>query len=85
LILSVSLISRVLCGKINVSDWIADFSSEDDDFKYAADLVTFIREQFGDKFCIYVAGYPQMHPKSVSKELDLHYLRTKVSTFCGHS
>lgn len=57
---------------------IADSLFEDGDFKYAADLVAFIREQFGDTFCICVAGYPQMHPKSLSKELDLYYLKAKV-------
>lgn len=56
----------------------ADSLLEDGDFKYAADLIAFIREQFGDTFCICVAGYPQMHPKSFSKELDLHYLKAKV-------
>lgn len=72
--------SRVLyiSGKIFVANRIADSLSEDGDFKYAVDLVAFIREQFGDTFCICVAGYPQMHPKSVSKELDLYYLKAKV-------
>lgn len=58
---------------------ITDSLLEDGDFKYATDLVAFIREQFGDRFCICVAGYPQMHPKSLSKELDLYYLRAKVT------
>lgn len=73
-----------MCWKINVYNWIADSLSEDGDFKYAADLVTFIREQFGDIFCICVAGYPEMHPKSVSKELDLYYLQMKVPRFYEH-
>lgn len=64
--------------EVQVANRIADSLSEDGDFKYAADLVAFIREQFGDTFCICVAGYPQMHPKSPSKELDLHYLKAKV-------
>ncbi|EFN81582.1 Methylenetetrahydrofolate reductase [Harpegnathos saltator] len=45
---------------------------------HSSDLVTFIREQFGDTFCVCVAGYPQMHPESASKQLDLHYLKAKV-------
>lgn len=57
---------------------IADSLSESGDFKYAVDLITFIREQFGDTFCICVAGYPQMHPESPSKELDLYHLKAKV-------
>ncbi|XP_012217058.2 methylenetetrahydrofolate reductase (NADPH) [Linepithema humile] len=65
-------------GIVNIFALQGDSLSEDGDFKYAADLVTFIREQFGAIFCICVAGYPQMHPKSVSKKLDLYYLQTKV-------
>ncbi|XP_070157168.1 methylenetetrahydrofolate reductase (NADPH) [Polyergus mexicanus] len=67
-------------GIINIFALQGDANSllEDDDFKYAADLIAFIRVQFGDTFCICVAGYPQIHPKSFSKELDLHYLKAKV-------
>ncbi|KYN27792.1 Methylenetetrahydrofolate reductase [Trachymyrmex cornetzi] len=55
-----------------------DSLSENGDFEHAADLVVFIRQRFGDTFCVCVAGYPQMHPESPSKELDLHYLKAKV-------
>ncbi|XP_012257772.1 methylenetetrahydrofolate reductase [Athalia rosae] len=48
------------------------------DFPYAVDLVKFIRSQFGSKFSICVAGYPQQHPDSSSKESDLSYLKAKV-------
>lgn len=58
---------------------LADSLSEDGDFEHAADLVAFIREQYGETFCICVAGYPEMHPESPSKELDLHYLKAKVT------
>ncbi|XP_033221465.1 methylenetetrahydrofolate reductase [Belonocnema kinseyi] len=51
---------------------------ETSDFVYAVDLVAFIRKQFGSKFCICVAGYPETHSKSPSKELDLFYLKEKV-------
>ncbi|KYM94164.1 Methylenetetrahydrofolate reductase [Cyphomyrmex costatus] len=55
-----------------------DSLSENGDFEHAADLVAFIRQRFGDTFCVCVAGYPQMHPESASKEFDLHYLKAKV-------
>ncbi|XP_043517508.1 methylenetetrahydrofolate reductase isoform X2 [Frieseomelitta varia] len=42
------------------------------------DLVRFIRNQFDDIFCICVAGYPEMHPESSSKEMDLIYLKEKI-------
>ncbi|XP_029178925.1 methylenetetrahydrofolate reductase-like isoform X2 [Nylanderia fulva] len=66
------------CGIINIFALQGDSLFEDGDFKYAEDLVAFIRKEFGDTFCIGVAGYPQMHPKSLSKELDLYYLKAKV-------
>ncbi len=45
-------------------------------FEYAADLVAFIR-QFGG-FEIYVAGYPEVHPKAISANEDLQHLVEKV-------
>ncbi|KAN0053415.1 hypothetical protein ACTA71_009865 [Dictyostelium dimigraforme] len=47
-------------------------------FAYAADLVRFIREKYGDYFCISVAGYPEGHSDCVSKEEDIRYLKEKV-------
>ncbi|XP_076236564.1 methylenetetrahydrofolate reductase (NADPH) isoform X2 [Calliopsis andreniformis] len=55
-----------------------DATVANSEFPYAVDLVRFIRSHFGDKFCICVAGYPDMHPESPSKELDLFYLKEKV-------
>jgi methylenetetrahydrofolate reductase (NADPH) len=59
---------------------------EDDsnkDFTWAVDLVTYIRKQYGDYFCIGVAGYPeghsdQSHPEHQSVEHDLPYLIEKT-------
>ncbi|KAL0133394.1 hypothetical protein PUN28_000852 [Cardiocondyla obscurior] len=65
-------------GIINIFALRGDSSSGNGDFEHAADLVAFIREQFGNKFCICVAGYPQTHPESPSKYLDLYYLKAKV-------
>ena len=60
---------------------ITDLDTEIRDFAHASDFVTFIRERFGQKFCICVAGYPEMHPRSPTKELDLSYLKAKVNFF----
>ena len=48
------------------------------DFKYAIDLIKFVIKYFKDKFCICVAGYPEMHPESKSKDEDLQNLKAKV-------
>src|SRR6516162_5909018 len=36
------------------------------EFKYASDLVCFIRETHGDHFRIEVAAYPEMHPQATN-------------------
>ncbi len=47
-------------------------------FKYAVDLVRFIKKEFGDYFCVAVAGYPEGHLECTSLEDDLKYLVQKV-------
>lgn len=48
------------------------------EFRYASDLVEFIREQFGDAFRIEVAAYPEYHPQSRSADDDLRNFERKV-------
>jgi methylenetetrahydrofolate reductase (NADPH) len=48
------------------------------EFRYAADLVAFIREQTGDAFHIEVAAYPEYHPQSRSPRQDLDNFVKKV-------
>ncbi|KAK0851977.1 methylenetetrahydrofolate reductase 1 [Friedmanniomyces endolithicus] len=60
----------------------ADDSNKD--FMWAVDLVRYIRKQYGDYFCIGVAGYPeghsdQSHPEHQSVEHDLPYLVEKAA------
>ena len=50
-----------------------------DGFRYANELVQFIRSQ-GFDFCLGVAGYPEGHPEAKSKEEDLLNLRRKVES-----
>ncbi|KAJ4346673.1 methylenetetrahydrofolate reductase 1 [Didymosphaeria variabile] len=59
---------------------------EDDsnkDFTWAVDLVRYIRQQYGDYFCIGVATYPeghsdQSHPEAQDPKYDLPYLVEKT-------
>ncbi|KAG7192323.1 uncharacterized protein KQ657_002042 [Scheffersomyces spartinae] len=53
------------------------------DFNYAVDLVRYIKEQYGDYFCVGVAGYPEGHVDGLDNTLqdpqkDLPYLLEKV-------
>ncbi|NNM50739.1 MAG: methylenetetrahydrofolate reductase [NAD(P)H] [Pseudomonadales bacterium] len=46
---------------------------------YAADLVAFIRESYGQEFHIEVAAYPETHPQAENFEQDLRYFLAKVN------
>ncbi len=48
------------------------------EFRYASDLVAFIRAETGDHFHIEVAAYPEMHPQARSPQADLQAYATKV-------
>jgi methylenetetrahydrofolate reductase (NADPH) len=48
------------------------------EFRYANELVSFLRAEFGDWFHIEVAAYPEFHPQSVSAEADIQNFVNKV-------
>jgi methylenetetrahydrofolate reductase (NADPH) len=48
------------------------------EFRYASDLVAFIRAATGDHFHIEVGAYPEMHPQARSPQADLQAYATKV-------
>jgi len=48
------------------------------DFKYANELVTFIRQETGDWFHIEVAAYPEFHPEAQSAAKDIANFKRKV-------
>jgi methylenetetrahydrofolate reductase (NADPH) len=48
------------------------------DFRYAAELVAFIRAETGDYFHIEVAAYPEFHPEARTPAADLLNLKRKV-------
>ena len=47
-------------------------------FQFASELVTFVREEFGQHFHIEVACYPEFHPESTCPNDELRYFRQKV-------
>lgn len=48
------------------------------EFRYASDLVAFIRAETGRQFQLEVAAYPEVHPQSKSPEADLAAFLAKV-------
>ncbi|MFD0913729.1 methylenetetrahydrofolate reductase [NAD(P)H] [Methylophilus luteus] len=48
------------------------------DFKYASELVEFIRAETGDWFHLEVAAYPEFHPEAGSAQKDLENFKRKI-------
>jgi methylenetetrahydrofolate reductase (NADPH) len=48
------------------------------DFKYAAELVAFIRKETDDWFHIEVAAYPEFHPEATSAAKDIANFKRKI-------
>ncbi len=48
------------------------------DFRYASELVEFIRAETGEHFGLHVAGYPEIHPLAKSPPADLQAFAHKV-------
>ena len=48
------------------------------EFRYASDLVVFIRREYGDRFHIEVGAYPETHPQAEHALADLKAFKAKV-------
>jgi methylenetetrahydrofolate reductase (NADPH) len=48
------------------------------EFRFASELVAFIRQETGDHFHVEVAAYPEMHPQARSPQADLQAYVAKV-------
>lgn len=51
---------------------------EPGEFRYASELVEFMRAETGRQFHIEVAAYPEVHPQTQSAKADLHNFKRKV-------
>lgn len=58
------------------TDWVPI----ENGFNYAVDLIKYIKEKYGDYFCIGAAGYPEVHLSATSREDDIMHLKEKVDT-----
>ncbi len=50
------------------------------EFRYASELVAFIRQEFGTAFHIEVAAYPEYHPQARSAQSDFENFKRKIET-----
>ncbi len=55
-----------------------DFRPPRGSCRYAVQLVSLIRERFGDRFSIGVACYPEGHPESPNMDWEVKYFKEKV-------
>ena len=55
-----------------------DWKPGPDNFQYSAELVAFIRKEFGSYFTIGVAGFPEGHLLAPNRDMDVKYLKTKI-------
>jgi methylenetetrahydrofolate reductase (NADPH) len=55
------------------------------EFRYASELIAFIRAETGAHFHIEVAAYPEMHPQARSPQADLQAYVTKVKAGASSS
>ena len=56
----------------------AAFTPVEGGFRYANELVRFIRERHGDRFCLGGAAYPEKHIECPNPSVDLDNLKRKV-------
>lgn len=71
-------IENLLCLRGDPPQGAASFSPPANGFRYASELVRFVREQTGSRFSIGVAGYPEGHLESANRQQDLLHLKAKV-------
>ncbi|KAI3636544.1 hypothetical protein MIR68_005428 [Amoeboaphelidium protococcarum] len=71
-------IQNILALRGDPPKGVEQWQSVENGFSNAIDLVRYIKEQYGDYFCISVAGYPEGHIDNPDKEQDLKYLKEKV-------
>jgi methylenetetrahydrofolate reductase (NADPH) len=67
-------IRRIVCLRGDIPSGMMDVG----EFRYANELVEFIRQETGSYFHIEVAAYPEMHPQAPNIEADFQNFRRKV-------
>lgn len=67
-------IRRIVCLRGDLPSGMMDVG----EFRYANELVEFIRQETGAYFQIEVAAYPEMHPQAPNIEADFQNFRRKI-------
>ncbi|MBN8480576.1 MAG: methylenetetrahydrofolate reductase [NAD(P)H] [Xanthomonadales bacterium] len=67
-------VHRIVALRGDLPSGMASFG----DFRYASDLVAFIRAETGAHFHIEVACYPEVHPQAEDAQADLVHFKRKV-------
>ncbi|MCP4652277.1 MAG: methylenetetrahydrofolate reductase [NAD(P)H] [Candidatus Omnitrophica bacterium] len=71
-------IENIMALRGDPPEGIPDFDFTTQDLSYGSDMVTFIKKEYGDNFCIGGAVYPEGHIESSSLEQDMRYTKKKV-------
>jgi len=67
-------INRLVALRGDIPSGVRDIG----DFRYANELVEFIKSEYNDHFHIEVAAYPEMHPQAKNIQTDLEHFANKV-------
>ncbi|MGB9612634.1 MAG: methylenetetrahydrofolate reductase [NAD(P)H] [Candidatus Margulisiibacteriota bacterium] len=70
-------IENILALRGDPPEGQAEFIPPPDGFRYAQELIRFIKETNSD-FCIGAAGYPEKHKEAISFEEDTRHLKEKI-------
>ena len=70
-------IENILALRGDPPQGMTEFTPVQNGFYFAADLVAFIKKYYPD-ICIGVAGFPEGHPATPNRLLELDYLKAKV-------
>ena len=88
--MSIDLINNVLseAKENNISNILAlrgdppegnhEWQKDSQAFNYGADLVHYIRKNYGSTFFLAAGGYPETHQEQTDPDLDIKYLKEKV-------
>jgi methylenetetrahydrofolate reductase (NADPH) len=70
-------VENILALRGDMPKNIPNFTSAQDEFRFAGDLVKFIKDNF-PHICVGVAGFPEGHPDTPNRISEIDYLKWKI-------